>query len=236
MLAVRSAAVCSNRPIRTVASAPRRSPAIAESSRASSCAGPSGLPKVMQTGRTEPVGTRQQDDCCITFGNPEGPAQLLARLDSAIAGLRLGALATVLIGRLEQTAADRTAGVHRLRWSSAGHLPPLVVGPDGTPQLLTNPRAGLLLGVDPSAVRTELEAVLDQGSTVLLYTDGLVERRDQVFDDGIALLGRALVEEGDRPLEELCDALLHRLVPHGAEDDVALVAVRLLPRGVAAAP
>ena len=172
----------------------------------------------------------------ITFGNPEGPAQLLARLDSAIAGLRLGALATVLIGRLEQTATDRAAGVHRLRWASAGHLPPLVVGPDGTPQLLTNPRAGLLLGVDPSAVRTESEAVLDQGSTVLLYTDGLVERRDQVFDDGIALLGRALVEEGDRPLEELCDALLHRLVPHGAEDDVALVAVRLLPRGVAAAP
>ena len=66
---------------------------------------------------------------------------------------------------------------------------------------------------------------------MLLYTDGLVERRDQVFDDGIALLGRALVEEGDRPVEELCDALLHRLVPHGAEDDVALVAVRLLPRG-----
>jgi hypothetical protein len=57
-----------------------------------------------------------------------------------------------------------------------------------------------------------------------------VERRDQVFDDGIELLGHALAEERDRPVEQVCDALLRRLVPDGAEDDVALVAVRLLPR------
>jgi hypothetical protein len=57
-----------------------------------------------------------------------------------------------------------------------------------------------------------------------------VERRDQVFDDGIELLGRALADEGDRPVEQVCDGLLRRLVPDGAEDDVALVAVRLLPR------
>ena len=48
----------------------------------------------------------------------------------------------------------------------------------------------------------------ERGSTVLLYTDGLVERRDQVFDEGIELLGRALAELRDRPVEELCDELL----------------------------
>jgi serine phosphatase RsbU (regulator of sigma subunit) len=80
-------------------------------------------------------------------------------------------------------------------------------------------------------VRAETEVVLERGSTVLLYTDGLVERRDQVFDDGIERLGRALTEERDRPIEEMCDALLHRLIPDGAEDDVALVGVRLLPPG-----
>ena len=165
----------------------------------------------------------------IAYDSREGPAQVLARLDAAIAGLQLGALATVLIGRLSQTAADRAAGVHRLRWASAGHLPPLVVGPDGTPQALPTPVAGLLLGVDPAAVRAESEIVLECGSTVLLYTDGLVERRDQVFDDGIELLGRALSEEHDRPVEQICDALLRRLIPDGAEDDVALVGVRLLP-------
>jgi light-regulated signal transduction histidine kinase (bacteriophytochrome) len=165
----------------------------------------------------------------IAYDSREGPAQVLARLDTAIAGLQLGALATVLIGRLSQTAADRAAGVHRLRWASAGHLPPLVVRPDGTPQALPTPVAGLLLGVDPAAVRAESEIVLECGSTVLLYTDGLVERRDQVFDDGIELLGRALSEEHDRPVEQICDALLRRLIPDGAEDDVALVGVRLLP-------
>ena len=166
----------------------------------------------------------------IAFDNGQGPAQVLTRLDGAIAGLQLGALATVLVGRLEQSEADRAAGVTRLRWANAGHLPPLVVGPDGAQRLLTTPRAGLLLGVDPSAVRTELEVVLHRGSTVLLYTDGLVERRDQVFDDGIDLLGRTLAEELHRPVDQMCDALLRRLLPDGAEDDVALVAVRLLPR------
>jgi light-regulated signal transduction histidine kinase (bacteriophytochrome) len=166
----------------------------------------------------------------IAFDSREGPAQVLTRLDAAIAGLQLGALATVLIGRLEAAPADHAAGAHHLRGASAGHLPPLVLGPDGTQRLLASPHAGLLLGVDPATVRTESEAVLERGSTVLLYTDGLVERRDQGFDDGIEQLGSALAEEGDRPVEDMCDALLRRLIPQGAEDDVALVAVRLLPR------
>ena len=169
----------------------------------------------------------------IAYDSPEGPAQVLVRLDAAIAGLQLGALATVLVGRLEQTEGDRAAGTHRLRWANAGHPPPLVVAPDGTRQLLTARRAGLLLGVDPDTVRAESEVVLERGATLLLYTDGLVERRDQLFDDGIELLGRALVEQRDRPVEEMCDALLGRLIPDGAEDDVALVAVRLLPRAAA---
>ena len=56
-----------------------------------------------------------------------------------------------------------------------------------------------------------------------------MERRDQVFDDGVELLAGALVELGERPVDELCDALLARLLPDGAEDDVALVAVCLRP-------
>ena len=82
----------------------------------------------------------------------------------------------------------------RLRWASAGHLPPLVIDADGRQRLLTAPRPGLLLGVDPGATRTDQEDVLEPGSTVLLYTDGLVERRDQGFDDGVTLLGEALAE------------------------------------------
>ncbi|MBM7807884.1 light-regulated signal transduction histidine kinase (bacteriophytochrome) [Geodermatophilus bullaregiensis] len=165
----------------------------------------------------------------IAFANAEGPARVLARLDGAIEGLGLRAMATVLVGRLEQTPEERAAGVTRLRWASAGHLPPLVVGPDGALQALTAPRPGMLLGADPHAVRTDQEAVLRSGSTLLLYTDGLVERRRSGFDDGVARLGQALGELHDRPVEEVCDEVLERMVPDGAEDDVALVAVRLLP-------
>jgi hypothetical protein len=57
-----------------------------------------------------------------------------------------------------------------------------------------------------------------------------VERRDQVFDDGVELLGAALTELRDLPVDAMCDALLARLLPQGAADDVALVAVRLAPR------
>jgi len=74
--------------------------------------------------------------------------------------------------------------------------------------------------------------LIQRGSTLLLYTDGLVERRDQVFDEGVELLGHALADLRDRPVEQLCDELLGRLLPDRAEDDVALVAVRLrLPDG-----
>jgi two-component system, chemotaxis family, sensor kinase Cph1 len=81
--------------------------------------------------------------------------------------------------------------------------------------------------VDAGAVRSEQEALLDAGSTLLLYTDGLVERRDQGFDEGVARLAAELAELRERPVEEVCDEVLDRLLAGGTEDDVALVAVRL---------
>ncbi|WP_104522581.1 SpoIIE family protein phosphatase [Blastococcus atacamensis] len=163
----------------------------------------------------------------IAYDNAEGPARVLSRLDATIEGLGLGALATVLVGRLDQTADERARGVTRLRWANAGHLPPLVVAPDGRQRLLDSGRPGLLLGVAPSVPRADHEVEIERDSTLLLYTDGLVERRDQVFDDGIELLGEALAHLRDLPVERLCDRLIRRVLPDGAEDDVALVAVRL---------
>lgn len=163
----------------------------------------------------------------IAYSGSAGPAGVLGQLDAAIEGLRLGALATVLVGRLERP--EGADGATLLRWASAGHLPPLLRGPDGRVQVLDGARPGLLLGVDASRPRTEQQVLLEPGSTLLLYTDGLVERRDQVFDDGVELLAGALTELGERPVGELCDALLGRLLPDGAEDDVALVAVCVRP-------
>ncbi|RBY87011.1 SpoIIE family protein phosphatase [Blastococcus sp. TF02A-26] len=161
----------------------------------------------------------------IAYDSAEGPARVLSRLDAAIEGLGLGALATVLVARL--TPAD--GGAVTLRWSSAGHLPPVVAGPDGVVRTLDGGRPDLLLGVSPGTGRAESEAVLEAGSTLVLYTDGLVERRDQLFDTGVERLGAALAELRTAGVEDVCDGVLARLAPDGTEDDVALVVVRLEP-------
>jgi serine phosphatase RsbU (regulator of sigma subunit) len=105
----------------------------------------------------------------------------------------------------------------------------VVLQPDGTVTVLPEVEADLLLGIDPSSTRGESEISMDRGSTVLLYTDGLVERRGQSLDDGIARLRHTLTElaQQDLAFDELCDRVLRQLLPARPEDDVALVGVRL---------
>jgi serine phosphatase RsbU (regulator of sigma subunit) len=138
-------------------------------------------------------------------------------------------MATALVARLEQDDADLRRERVRLRWSSAGHPPPVVVDPDGGVRLLDDD-PDLLLGVDPSASRVDRVVDLEVGSTLFLYTDGLVERRDRDLDTGTAALVEVLRECTGMPLEELCDLVLERLFLPDAEDDVALLAVRLHPQ------
>jgi PAS domain S-box-containing protein len=161
-----------------------------------------------------------------TYSNA-GPVEVLRGLDSSMSTLRVGTLATAAIARFEQTPDERRRGLTRMRWANAGHLPPLVTNHDGTVAELAPWVGDLMLGVDPTAVRRESVVVLDHGSTVLLYTDGLVERRDSDLDAGVARLREALAELAGRPLEELLDELIERLVQGRPDDDVALVAVRL---------
>ncbi len=155
------------------------------------------------------------------------PAEVLRSLDDAVQGLQLDTTATAVVARLEQGPAEAAHGVRLLRWSNAGHPPPLVLQPGGTVRTLGG--SDLLLGLDPGSARTDETVELGSGATVVFYTDGLVERRGQDLDDGLALLRTALAELADAPLEELLDGLLARLLPDDADDDVALVAVRLLP-------
>jgi PAS domain S-box-containing protein len=156
-----------------------------------------------------------------------GPAEVLRGLDASMTTLQLRTMATAAVARFEQTDEEIERGVTRMRWANAGHLPPLVLNADGTVAELATVTADLLLGVDPEARRRESEIVLDRDATVLLYTDGLVERRDAHLDEGIQRLRDALVEFADLSLQELLDRLLDRLVQGHPEDDVALVAVRL---------
>jgi PAS domain S-box-containing protein len=163
----------------------------------------------------------------IAYRDGAGPGAVLTELDAAIEGLGMDTMATAAIARLEQTDEEKAAGATRVRWSNAGHPPPLVIHHDGRIEELLTARTELMLGVDPATPRSETVVTVRRGSTLLLYTDGLVEGRDLPLDDGIARLKAVLAELGERPLDELCDEVIERLRPQGLQDDVALVAVRL---------
>ena len=156
-----------------------------------------------------------------------GPAEVLRGLDASMTTLQTKTLATAAVARFEQTPDEMERGITRMRWANAGHLPPLVVNPDGSVAELASWRGDLLLGVDPEAQRRESVVTLDRGATVLLYTDGLIERRDADLDAGLVRLRDTLIELAGLPLEELLDEVLERLVHGRPEDDVALVALRL---------
>jgi serine phosphatase RsbU (regulator of sigma subunit)/PAS domain-containing protein len=115
-----------------------------------------------------------------------------------------------------------------LTYSSAGHLPPALVYPDSSVDFLdqaTDPPLGAWPEVRP---RLEASVPFPEETTLVLYTDGLVERHGEDIDEGLSRLADALAEFRGRPAEALADALLARLVPAtGAADDTALVVVCL---------
>ena len=158
-----------------------------------------------------------------------GPAEVLRGLDEAIWDMHTDTLATAAVARLERGDGDGR-GWARLRWANAGHPPPLVVSPDGDVTVLGEPVGDLMLGVDPAAHRVESVTTLPPGALVLLYSDGLIERRGSPIDEGTDRLVEHLRELVHRPLDDLCDTLLRRMLLGTPEDDVALVAVRIDPQ------
>ncbi|GAB2872246.1 PP2C family protein-serine/threonine phosphatase [Nocardioides pacificus] len=156
-----------------------------------------------------------------------GPATMLRALDDAVESLLQDTTASVLVARVPSLVGS--TGDAPVLWSNAGHPPPALIPADGGPTRLFPDDADLLLGVDPTVPRVEHETRLAPGDTLVLYTDGLVERRDRDLGDGLADLTRILDGLRERPLDDLCDALVGSLLPPDHEDDVAVLAVRLLP-------
>ena len=166
----------------------------------------------------------------IAVVTEDGPAQILQRLDAALRTLRIPAMATLLVARIEQTEQEVLDGVTRLRWSSAGHPPPLVVDPTGSARALPMTGTGPLIGLSPDAPRTDSETTLERGSTLVLYTDGLVESRARPLRQGIEDLRDALEHAAALTLEELCASVLSSVPAATGEDDIALLGVRLHPQ------
>jgi hypothetical protein len=104
----------------------------------------------------------------------------------------IGILTTGIVARLNRLPDSHA---WRLRWSNAGHPPPVLVHGDGLISMLETP-PDRPLGVGADRSRCETDAVLQPGTTLLLFTDGLVERRGQVIDDGIRSLLTTLTDRG----------------------------------------
>ena len=155
----------------------------------------------------------------------EPPSEIVARLDRAVAELGVDGLATLVVGRVEQDEEDLRRGLRRLRWTNAGHPPPILLLADGTTEVLeTDPQ--LLVGLLPGTARSDHEHVLPPGSTLLLHTDGLIEHRGRSLAEGTADLRRVLSACSGGTLEELLDHVVDELVGDSPGDDCAVLAVR----------
>jgi GAF domain-containing protein len=149
------------------------------------------------------------------------PADLLRRLDRVVQSLGGVHFTTCVVGLLDPVSRELCVAV-------AGHLPPLVVRPDGDADYLElDP--GLPLGVG-GADFVEQSITLEPGSTVLLYTDGLVEGRGLSVEEGMTAL-RDAVRAPVRSAEELCDRVLAAMGRDGDHDDDTAVLALLLDDG-----
>ncbi|MEA2233386.1 MAG: hypothetical protein QOD83_3202 [Solirubrobacteraceae bacterium] len=153
-----------------------------------------------------------------------GPADIAERLNQfVLAEPGREHMATLVLAVFDPVDAQ-------LAWVNAGHPPPLALDADGTPRYLEGARS-VPLGVLPFPTYEQETVTLQHGGAVVLYTDGLIERRGEHLDDGLALLARAAAE-GPLESEALCDRLLEAAVPDGAtSDDVALLTLCHVPLG-----
>ena len=149
------------------------------------------------------------------------PAGVLDQLDRVVRSLDGSQMATLLYLVVEEDHSTVT-------FSSAGHVPPLVISPEGEAEYLeTAPNPPL--GVFESPTHKEMTARLEPGSTIVLYTDGLVEERGVSIDQGLEALRLAASQDPCHP-DELCDRLVDSMLAiHTANDDIAVLALRALP-------
>jgi PAS domain S-box-containing protein len=147
------------------------------------------------------------------------PATLLEQLDSVAAFIPDAFCTTVFVAILDTPT-------QKLSYSCAGHVPAVLAAPESQPQLLDDARS-VPLAVQREEPRPQAATELSAGSTLLLYTDGLVERRDESIDVGIARVTAVMAQTIESPVEAVAEELLDSLVPAmGYDDDVAIVLYR----------
>ncbi|MDX3660096.1 SpoIIE family protein phosphatase [Streptomyces sp. ID05-26A] len=174
-------------------------------------------------------------------GKGPAAAAVMGQLRSALAGYlldghspaeslrRLDTFATRVNGAAGSTCAclifDWSTG--ELCWASAGHPPPVVVGDDGARLLAAE--TGPVLGAGGPAPPSQHTAAFPPGTSVVLYTDGLVERRDEVLDEGLRRLAAAADGTAGFDPASLARRIIDTMLTDDQADDVALVVARHLP-------
>jgi serine phosphatase RsbU (regulator of sigma subunit)/anti-sigma regulatory factor (Ser/Thr protein kinase) len=151
------------------------------------------------------------------------PAEVLRRLSRFAEGVEGARVATVVYAILDPAAGE-------LLYGCAGHPPPLLMSADGEVEYLEGGRGAPLAALSGLEF-SEARAAIGPGATLILYSDGVVERRGEPLDAGLARLAAAAPEAAGADPETLADHLLERALSEGSpRDDVALLVVSLLPR------
>ncbi len=169
------------------------------------------------------------------YDHADGPAAALERVDAIAEGLGSDLMASVILAYLRP--AD--TGVEIL-WSAAGHPSPLIIDLDGGTRVLLDAEDArdLMLGVHAAGLsRHDHVSMLATGETLLLYTDGLVERRQEDIDESLGWLRAHIARrsaDGEHSVRELADAVLEAATLQGAGDDVAVLAVAAADSGSSA--
>lgn len=148
------------------------------------------------------------------------PAQTLVAFENANIRSGLHAQGSALLAHLRNRD-----GQWSMQWTNAGHPPPILLLPDGATIVLDE--HDYLFGFRFSGTRRDNQRALPPGATLVLYTDGLVERRGVDIDTGIARLCAHLRDHRHEPVDVLVDTTLAALTPAGHDDDVVTFALRI---------
>jgi hypothetical protein len=155
-------------------------------------------------------------------GDP--PASVINRLDSLVDTFELTQLVTVIYGVLGPPAVD---GSRLLRWANAGHLPPLLRTPDGRVHTLAGGES-VLIGAPIALEHSQSEHWVEPGSTLLFFTDGLVEVPGHPLEEALARVATAVGAGGDDDdVEAMCQRVVDTVSEPSLRDDIALLAVRI---------
>ncbi|WP_051814555.1 GAF domain-containing SpoIIE family protein phosphatase [Streptomyces iakyrus] len=158
----------------------------------------------------------------LLFDGGSSPAAVLTRLDRTLQAVTPNPVTTTALARIEPEGHG-----WRLHWSTAGHVPPLLITPEGRVEILTA-EPGLPLGVDPGEPRPDHSRLLLPGTTLLFFTDGLIEHPSHSIDESLGQLAELAAVHSALPLREFVCALADHH-PSDGHDDMAILALRTPP-------